>query len=304
MDDTASVTGTILSIERCSLHDGPGIRTTVFFKGCPLACLWCHNPESQAFAPELCFLGERCLLCGACVGACEHGGHEVRDGEHRVDRTECETCGRCVEACSYGALEIKGRQASVASVMEEVERDRAYYEASGGGLTLSGGEPTAQFDFCLALLDAARDTGIHTCVETCAYAPQDRLLQLAPRVDLFLIDWKETDPKRHRKYTGVAPERIRENILALDHAGAEIRLRCPIIPGLNDRPDHFAGIAQLAEELEHVCGVEIMPYHPMGASKSRNIGRTYPLPDIDFADPAEADTWRAAIAEKTTVPVS
>ncbi len=301
---TQSVTGTILSIERCSMHDGPGIRTTVFLKGCPLRCLWCHNPESQAFEAELFFLHERCRQCGACVAVCTLGCHGVGDGEHRIDRSACTACGRCVEACACGALEIKGRPATVAEVMNEVEQDRAYFDASGGGLTLSGGEPTAQLDFSRALLDAARAASIHTCVETAAIAPTERLIELARRVDLFLIDWKETDPARHRQYTGVDCGRIRENILSLDAAGAAILLRCPIVPGLNDRDDHFAGIAELAEALQHGQGVEVMPYHPMGSSKSRSLGRDYPLPDTDFAEPAQADRWRAAIAARTRRPVA
>jgi pyruvate formate lyase activating enzyme len=299
-----TVTGTVLSIDRCSMHDGPGIRTTVFLKGCPLTCLWCHNPESQAFKPELFFLHDRCRQCGACAAACEHGVHSIVDGEHRIDRSRCVQCGRCVEACPNGALEIKGRTMTVEAVMAEVERDRAYFQASGGGMTLSGGEPTSQIRFCRALLEAAHTRGIHTCLETSAYTPGDRLVDLARHVDLFLIDWKETDPERHEQYTGVEQPRIRENLLALDAVGAKVLLRCPIVPGLNDRPDHLAGIARMAEQLRHVVGVEVMPYHPMGASKARSIGRTYPLPDVDFADAAAADRWREAIAAETAKPVT
>lgn len=285
------------------MHDGPGVRTTVFLKGCPLRCLWCHNPESQAFGPELWFLGERCTGCGACVGACDRGVHERTDGTHAIVRARCAACGRCVQACPSGALEIKGSTRSVADVLAEVERDRAYYEASGGGLTVSGGEPTAQFEFTLALVAAAGEAGIHTCIETCAHAPPERLATLAEHVELFLIDWKETDAAEHRKHTGVGNETIRENILALDRGGASILLRCPIVPGLNDRPDHFAGIAALAGTLRNVRGVEVMPYHPLGASKSRNLGVDYPLADVGFPEPEQVDRWRAEIARRTAVPV-
>lgn len=296
--------GRILSIERCSMHDGPGIRTTVFFKGCPLRCLWCHNPESQAFEPELYYLRERCRFCAACVAACRHSVHAVAEGEHELDRERCAVCGRCVEACPAQALEIKGSQWSVAEIMSEVEKDRAYYDSSGGGLTVSGGEPTSQYDFCRALLAQARTAGIHTCLETCAATSARRLTELARLVDLWLIDWKETDPALHERYTGVDNARIRENILSLDAAGAEILLRCPIVPGLNDREDHLAGIAELAGQMRNIRGIEVMAYHPMGASKSRAIGRTYPLEGVDYPEAAEVDRWRAAIAAGTDAPVS
>ncbi|MFP4580227.1 MAG: glycyl-radical enzyme activating protein [Candidatus Sumerlaeia bacterium] len=301
MSDSAS--GLILSIDRCSMHDGPGIRTTVFLKGCPLHCLWCHNPESQDFQPEIFFVSERCRLCGGCVPVCEPAGHAIEDGVHTIDRSNCSMCGACVAACPAGALEIKGRSVTVDEVMAEVLEDRDYYETSGGGMTLSGGEPMAQFDFSMALLESAREAGVHTVVETSAFAPRKRMMAISERVDLFLIDWKESDPERHREFTGVDQKTICENIEALDRAGAKILLRCPIIPDLNDRPDHFAGIAALSESMRNIQGIEIMPYHPLGASKSRSIGKTYPLPDTDFAKPERVQQWKSTIARKTTTPL-
>lgn len=295
----SAITGTVLAIERCSLHDGPGIRSTVFLKGCPLSCLWCHNPESQCFHSELSFLDERCRRCGICVTTCTQGVHRIIDGVHHLDREACLRCGACVEACPHQALELKGRSMSVAMVLEEVGKDRAYYAASQGGMTISGGEPTAQYDFCRALLQAAQTEGIHCCLETSAYAPQQRLLDLCDLVDLFLIDWKESDPQLHRRWTGVAQQPIAENLLALDAAGARMLLRCPIVPGLNDRDDHFSGIAALANRLNHVVGIEIMPYHPLGASKARSIGRDYPLLDLDFASREQADAWRRRLAQES-----
>ncbi len=298
-----SLTGTVLSIERCSLHDGPGIRTTVFLKGCPLRCLWCHNPESQDRNPQLALLGDRCTRCGACHDACPAGLHEITPAAHNIDRRNCQTCRLCVQACPAGALEVKGTTRSVQDVLAEVEKDRPYYESSGGGLTLSGGEPTAQFEFCIDLLEQARQRNIHTCLETCLFAPQDRLLQLVPHVNLFLADWKESDPQKHRQYTDGDLETIRRNLLALDQAGAATFLRCPIVPGLNDREDHFQTIAQLANRLENLRGIEVMPYHPMGASKARSIGRDYPLPDTPYATDDQARSWRLAIAAATSVNV-
>ncbi len=298
-----NTTGLIFAIERCSLHDGPGIRTTVFLKGCPLHCVWCHNPESIAARPELYSLHERCTRCGACEAACPHGCHEVTDNGHTIARDECVACGMCVEACPAGALEIKGHTMSVAEVVAEVVRDRDYYAESGGGMTLSGGEPMAQYEFSRALLAAAGEQGIHTCIETSAYAPRDRLLEVVSLVSLFLIDWKDTDSARHREWTGVPNERIRENIRALDAAGAPILLRCPIVPDCNARPDHFQGIAALANELTHVAGIDVMPYHPMGRSKSARIGKEYGLPASDFTDEDTAERWRELIRRETGVTV-
>lgn len=299
----SNTTGLVFAIERCSLHDGPGIRTTVFLKGCPLQCVWCHNPESIAARPELYFLHERCRRCGACVTACPHGCHELSVDEHSIERAICDACGRCVEACPAAALEIKGRTMSVEDVLAEVIRDRDYYEESGGGMTLSGGEPMAQYGFSYELLAGARKQGIHTCIETSAYAPRDRLLAIAPVVSLFLIDWKDTDSARHREWTGVPNERIRENITALDAAGAAILLRCPIVPGCNARPDHFRGIAALANELTHVAGIDVMPYHPMGRSKCARIGKQYGLRDDGFTDESVAERWRKQIRIGTAVAV-
>lgn len=299
-----SETGLVLSIERCSLHDGPGIRTTVFLKGCPLSCSWCHNPESQAARPELAHLHETCTSCGSCVEACPRSCHSIVDGRHLLDRSACTACGACVEACPHGALELKGRRMTVAEVMAVVERDRAYYESSGGGLTISGGEPTAQPGFCRALLAAARTAGIRTCLETSACAAPAVLRDLAPLVDLFLIDCKESDPERHQRFTGVALERVRAGTRVVAETGAAIHLRCPIVPGLNDREDHLAGIAAFAASLPGVQGIEVMPYHPLGASKARAVGRDYPLPDLPFAEAAQADAWRWGIAAKCAIPVS
>ncbi|MBD3239608.1 MAG: glycyl-radical enzyme activating protein [Chitinivibrionales bacterium] len=296
-------TGMVFAIERCSLHDGPGIRTTVFVKGCPLRCLWCHNPESMSPKPELYFLDERCTRCGACVASCPHSSHTITENAHTIDRGACEACGRCVQACPVGALEIKGRAMTVDEVMAEVLKDRHFYTESGGGLTISGGEPMAQYAFTRELLHSARTANIHTVIETNGHAPTERYLEVAPYVSLFLMDWKETDAERHREFTGVDNVLIRKSILALDHAGASILLRCPIIPGYNDRPDHFAGIAALANELSHVEAIEVMPYHPMGRSKSGHLGKEYPLAELDFADDEAAEEWREAIRKGTAVAV-
>lgn len=297
------ITGLILSIERCSLHDGPGIRTTVFLKGCPLRCQWCHNPESQAHKPELYFVSERCVACGACVEACPAQCHTFEAGIHRIDRSACDACGACVRACPQGALEIKGERRSVDQVMAEVIKDRAFYDSSGGGLTISGGEPMAQPEFTLALLVAAQGAGIHTCVETSGFGPRQRLLDLLPHTDLFLFDWKQSDPDAHLQQVGAAQHRIHDNLHALSAAGARIRLRCPLVPGINDHAGHFQTIADLANQLQGIEAVEVLPYHPMGQAKRDRIGSHWRLPELPFVAADLSASWRAAIAAQTTVPV-
>lgn len=287
--------GLVLDIFRSSLHDGPGIRTTVFLKGCPLRCIWCHNPESQAFAPELYFLETKCTQCGACVTACPHGCHALRQGRHEIDRRPCTQCGACVAACPVGALEIKGRRMTVDEVLAEVEKDRPYYDSSGGGMTLSGGEPLAQFAFSLALLKGARARGIHTCVETSGYAESSRLRELAACVDLFLFDYKATGEPLHRNLTGVPGRVIRENLDLLQTLGARIILRCPLVPGINDGDAHLAEIARLALEHPAVEQVEIMPFHAMYRAKAERIGRTAPAAGETDATEADKQRWLEAI---------
>jgi len=283
----------VLSIERCSLHDGPGLRTTVFLKGCPLACIWCHNPESQDFKPELYFFEEKCTGCGLCGAVCEK------------NRENCTACGKCVTACPNSAIEIKGSTMSAQDVMDVVVKDIKYYEHSGGGLTISGGEPLAQFEFTHELLRLAKESGIHTCVETSGHAPMDKMLALLPYVDLFLFDFKESDDDRHKEYVGVSRDLIAKNLMAIDKAGAKIILRCPIIPTCNARDEHFTAIAETANALKNIVEVNIMPYHPMGASKAARIGREYALKlkDLGFPSEEEIDEWVKEVGSGTNIAV-
>ena len=267
-----SVTGRLFDIQRFSVHDGPGIRTTVFLKGCPLRCVWCHNPEGTDQADQLSFLPDKCIGCGYCFSTCVNEAHVMVDDRHALDREACKVCGRCAEKCYAGALEIVGRAATVEEVLAEVLRDRPFYETSGGGMTLSGGEPLMQIEFTAALLAAAKAEGLHTAVETCGQAAWKCFEQVLDNVDLFLYDIKETDPVRHKEYTGVGCETIVANLRKLCATGAAILMRLPTVPGLNDSREHFKRVAELAASLPALQGVEIMPYHRLGVSKRHRFG--------------------------------
>lgn len=293
----------VFAIERASMHDGPGLRTTVFLKGCPLHCLWCHNPESHCPSPVLYFLNDKCVLCGKCTTVCSNNCHSLTRDKHYIERDACVTCGACVSACPSSALEIKGVTMSVDEVLEEVEKDKEYYIASGGGMTLSGGEPMMQFEFSAELLAKAKKLGIHTCIETSGFAPTENFLKIRKHVDLFLFDYKESDPVHHKKYTGVDNQLILENLFQLDSLGAKIILRCPIIPDINDREDHFREIANIANKLKNIVEINVMVYHPMGQSKSTKIGEKYSLKDIGFPETETTNKWIEAIKHNSKVLV-
>lgn len=267
-----SIKGRIFEIQRFSIHDGPGIRTTIFLKGCPLRCLWCHNPEGQVAHPVLSFQPEKCIGCGYCMRVCAAKAHQLKDGRHILSRDICKVCGKCAEECWTRAIELIGRDITVGEAVKEVLRDRQFYETSGGGMTLSGGEPTSQIEFTAALLKAVKGEGINCCIETCGSCPPEKLKKILPLVDLFLFDLKETNDKLHREFTGVSNELIISNLKMLHAEKAKICLRLPVIPGLNDRPDHFKGIASLVKKLPHLSGIEVMPYHSLGKSKNRRLG--------------------------------
>jgi len=295
--------GRIFQIQRFSIQDGPGIRTTVFLKGCPLRCLWCHNPESVHPKAHTFFSPKQCIGCGYCFKHCPQNAHQMENGIHVLDRSLCKECGACVKGCYSGALEMVGREVSVGEVIAEVLKDLPFYETSGGGMTLSGGEPLAQFEFTRELLSAAHKAGLNTCLETSGFAPFERLSALAGLVDLFYFDCKETNPTRHIEYTGVELSPILDNLTRLDALGAVIVLRCPIIPGLNDREDHFQHVAALANRLLNIKEVQILPYHPLGRSKLERLGKTDLNPDWNFPEKAVVEKWIDAVACHCRVPV-
>lgn len=292
----------IFNIQKFCVNDGPGIRTTVFFKGCPLRCLWCHNPESHSFKKELSLDVSKCTLCGTCEKLCPNGCHRLTDGQHLFYRDRCVSCGKCTE--SYcGNLEIIGKEESADDIIAEVLQDRDFYATSGGGLTLSGGEPMSDPEFAYELLSKAKQNGIGTCMETCGFAPLEKYLRIRELVDIFLWDVKETDPEKHMEFTGVSNELILNNLRVLDGLGSVFVLRCPIIPGYNDRDDHFRGIADLASSLSNVQRIEVEPYHPLGEKKLPKLGKENVL-HIPFPSKETVESWISQIQSFTDIPVS
>ena len=248
--------GLVFNIQKFCVNDGPGIRTTVFFKGCPLRCRWCHNPESQSCEQEPMYENEMC-----------------------------------------------GKQMTVQEVLDEVLKDKIFYENSGGGLTVSGGEPLMQFDFAYELLKEAKQKGIHTCVETCGFCQKDKITKIAEFTDIFLFDWKLTDSKLHKEYIGADNDVILENLKAIDSLNSKIILRCPIIPKVNDTEDHFNGIAKVADSLKNILAIEIEPYHSLGSNKYEKLGLSPEKHIFDVPTESETEEWIKKIQRHTEINV-
>ena len=269
--------GLIFDIKKYSIHDGPGIRTTVFFKGCPLSCWWCHNPESQSSDSEMILHENRCIRCGVCVEACPHQAITWIDGEPITDRAKCERCATCAESCYADARERVGREMTVEQVMAEIERDITFYDESRGGATFSGGEPLLQRDFLLALLQACRAKEIHTVVDTSGFAAWDTFERIRGCVDLFLYDLKLMDDTKHREFTGVPNQLILQNLRKLSELGHSLIVRVPIIPGLNDDDENIHQIGEFVSTLPHLNGLDVLPYHNIAMDKYLNLGKPYRL---------------------------
>jgi len=292
-----SAKGWIFDVQKFSIHDGPGIRTTVFMKGCPMRCAWCHNPEGIDREPVLSFIPSKCIGCGYCLRVCPRGAHRADGDEHVLDRDRCEVCGSCTQECYAGALELIGREVTVEEVLADVLSDRPFYENSGGGMTLSGGEPLYQIDFIDALLAAAKAEDLHCCIETCGFADFACFERIMGRVDLFLYDVKDVDPARHLELTGVSNGPILANLRRLHEAGKDVLVRVPLVPGCNDFDDNLAGLAELAASLPNLLGVELMPYHRLGTSKRERIGTA---PEARPTEPPADELvarWIATLAE-------
>jgi pyruvate formate lyase activating enzyme len=270
--------GIVFDIQHFSLHDGPGIRSTVFFKGCPLSCLWCGNPESQSPQPQLMYFTHLCAACGNCVKACPNRAMSfVTDGV-RFDPSRCSACGACVPGCLRGARSVSGMRLGVREISDEVRQHWRIFQQSGGGVTVSGGEPLAQRNFLLALLRELHDeAGLHTCLDTCAKAPWAALERMLPHLDLVLLDIKHTDDEKHREWTGSGNADILRNAQKLVENQFDVLVRVPLIPGFNDADADLYDIADFLAETG-LKRVEIMPYHTFGLGKYRALGKNYLLP--------------------------
>jgi pyruvate formate lyase activating enzyme len=289
------IPGWVFDIQRYSLHDGPGLRTNVFFQGCPLGCAWCCNPESQAMEPQMACFENRCFACGDCLVACPQGALHLVDGRLRWDPRVCDGCGRCGEVCPSQAIQWLGRRMTAGEVLAEVLRDAAFY-AEGGGVTLTGGEPLAQLEFAYAILRLARREVVHTALETCGHVPWACFERVLPDLDLVLYDLKHMDSERHRRGTGVGNERILDNARRVARCGVAMLMRVPLIPGFNMDAENVRRTARFALELG-VGEVHLLPYHRLGRPKYRALGLAYPGEAIPLPQDGEteaiADIFRA-----------
>ncbi len=284
-----AVSGIVSDIQRYSLHDGPGIRTVVFLKGCPLSCLWCANPESQPTTPQLMITAKPCIACEDCVRVCPQSAVSMDTGnpgqpEPIVDWSLCDLCLKCVEVCLPGTLTRVGEILSVAEVIDAITLDMPFYVRSGGGMTLSGGEPTKQAEFSSSILTNCQLQGIHTAIETCGYCTWERLEQLHPHCDLIYFDLKHLDADLHREFTGQSNKIILENFERLVKVHPNVIVRLPLVPGYNDDDEHLLHLTSYLASIQADLKVELIPYHKLGRSKYERLGLEFLLPDIPTVD--------------------
>lgn len=268
----------IFEIKRFAVHDGDGIRTTVFFKGCPLQCVWCHNPEGIGFQPQIAFYENKCVGCGECALVCDNGAHRMEDGIHVFDREKCAACGKCAEACLGMALQLYGKEVTLQELLPLLMEDCEFYENSGGGVTLSGGECLMQADFCAALLEKLKENGVHTAVDTCGFVSKSAIDKVLPFTDIFLYDMKAFDEDVHIRCTGHSNQRILENLKYIDSCGKKIEIRIPYVPGMND--DQIPKIAAFLSTLKNITKVKVLPYHNYAGSKYKSLAMKNTLPHV------------------------
>jgi pyruvate formate lyase activating enzyme len=303
-------TGRVFNIQRYSLHDGSGIRTLVFLKGCPLRCLWCSNPESQKSDPELGFIVSRCVRIQACkdgcIEACPVGAIKPDTlGKPIVDRKKCDACGLCAKRCSKDALRVVGRDMTIAQVMAEVEKDRPFYRRSGGGITVGGGEPLAQYEFTADLLAAAHEAYLYTALETCGHAPWNHFEPVLRHVDTLYLDLKHIDAAKHKQFTGQSNSLILDNLRKVlwVKAPQDVVIRIPVIPGYSDPVENITGISKVVAELGF-SQVELIPYHRLGVSKYAQYGMVYQLDESLAAHETDLNELRKIVADHGLAEIS
>jgi pyruvate formate lyase activating enzyme len=287
-----STADVVFNIQRFSLHDGPGIRTTVFLKGCSMSCFWCHNPEGQHPVPELRYFPERCISCGQCVIACPNHAHELHGGSHVFLREKCDLSGKCVETCYSRALQMEGHVMTVGQVMDEILADKSFYESSGGGVTLSGGEPALSRDFAREILEQCKHNGLHTAFETCGEVPWTSIEDLLPFTDLIMMDLKHLDSEKHLLVTGQSNDRILSNARKVTLSGKPVIFRTPVVPSVNDTEEEIGQIATFVHALIELrksasqngtgeISYELLTFHKLAAGKYSSLGLEYKARDID-----------------------
>ena len=294
------LTGLVFDVQKFATHDGGGIRTLVFFKGCPLHCLWCSNPESLAGKLEIIFVPNNCISCGTCLKTCPTGA--ILPGETGegliIDRSRCTLCGLCAKHCYAGSINIIGRYLSVPELMKIVERDRKFYEESNGGVTFSGGEPTAQPEYLTAALKELRDRGIHTAIETSSFLSWESFAPILQHVDLVLTDIKHMDDTEHKRLTGVSNQPILDNIRKISALGIPLKIRLPLIPGINADETNLRRTAEFVAGIETAQSIDILPYHRLGEGKWRQLGVEYSLNGLIPQTEAEVTTAIQIFSER------
>ena len=279
-EELNNMEGIVFNIQRYSIDDGPGVRTTVFLKGCPLTCLWCSNPESQKYIPEVTYRYTSCKKCGTCITVCpEHAMTLDEEGVH-IDRKACTNCGKCIEVCVHEALQMSGKKMTVDEVLKVVKRDADYYEASGGGVTASGGEILGQADFVAELFKRCRELGIHTCADTSGYGREEDMAKILEYSDLIYFDLKHMDAEEHIKMCGQSNELVLSNLALVVAKGVPVVIRVPLIPGYNDSEENLNALAKTVADLTKDAPVNILPYHRYGTNKYRMLDLKYPLEDV------------------------
>jgi len=295
--------GVVSEIERFAVEDGPGIRTLVFMKGCPLSCVWCSNPESQKLGPEIAYFKDKCIGCGRCVEICPQKAISyLKDEGLVIDRSKCDNCGLCAEVCVAGSKVLVGKSMTAGEIIAEVKKDSAFYQRSVGGITVSGGEPALQKEFLLELLAKCHAQGLNTAIETCGYTDWMSLKNIARDTDLIFYDLKHMDPLVHKRLTGVTNELILRNLRNLSRLNKPIIARMPLIPGYNDSFNNIESTVDFVKSLDNIQRLEILPYHRLGQAKYKSLGREYELKDLLPHDRKNL-TWLVDLGAKKGVQV-